>query len=60
VRAEVRRQRRDAVPCGELRAQLAEDVDVGMTEAVDRLLLVSHEKQVVAVERAEELQLQGI
>ena len=38
----------------------AEHVDVGMTEAVDRLLLVSDEEQVVAVERAEEVQLQGV
>ena len=60
VRAEVRRQRRDAAVGGELRAQRAEDVDVGVAEAVDRLLLVSHEEQVVAVERAEEVQLQRV
>ena len=44
----------------ELRAQLAEDVDVGMAEAVDRLLLVSDEEEVVAVQRAEELQLERV
>ena len=60
VGAEVRRQRRDPAVLGEARAQRAEDVHVGVAEAVDRLLLVSDEEQIVAVEHAEEVQLQGI
>ena len=58
--AEVRRERRDAAVLGEARAQRAKDVDVGVAEAVDRLLLVSHEEQVVAIEGLEQVQLQRI
>ena len=54
MRAEVRRERRHAAVGRELRAQRAEDVDVGVAEAVDRLLLVSHEEQVVAIERVKQ------
>ena len=55
--AEVRRQRRDPPDGRERRAVGAEEVDVGVAKAVDRLLLVSHDEQVVAVQRTEQREL---
>ena len=42
------------------RAALAEDADVGVAEAVDRLELVADREQVPALERLEQVQLQAV
>ena len=48
-------------PCGrQRRAARAEDLDVGVAKAVDRLLLVADHEEVVAVERLEQRDLAAV